>query len=224
MTDSFGTFYFDSNKLPANKVPQTFESLSDPVWKDKLILTYPNDDDAVCYLFSLIVTRYGESWLHALATNNVQWVRGTGTPCYELVRQHDDPNSKRCLTFTGIPTGSEASWFQTQQPSAPEQIMAWPQTAGILSDTPQPETAKLFMAWITSPEMQSAGGTSTLTSVNKGNRVDLYGKENTLFTGFRLFEEDRARVEWWKNLFEDYLGTPQGEDPLKVYPNPPFRG
>jgi hypothetical protein len=46
----------------------------------------------------------------------------------------------------------------------------------------------------------------------------------TQSSGFRQFEQDRATVEWWKNKYEDVLGTPQGSSPLAVYPNPPFEG
>lgn len=187
MSVGFGTISYDSSKLSANQVPSTFELLGDPAWNGKLILTYPNDDDAIAYLFSLIVSRYGQSWLRAVASNNVQWVRGTGTPAFELVRQHNDTTSKRALSFT---TGSSAeSWFETKAVEAPEQIMAWPQTGAILAGTPQPETAKLFMAWVTGPEHQSSAGNRTvLKSLNAANRVDLYSSNTTDFSGFRVFE------------------------------------
>lgn len=217
--DSFGTLHFDSTKVSPEDVPTTFESLADPSWKSKLILTYPNDDDAVAYLFSLIVARYGISWLKALAANDVQWVRGTGTPIFELERQHNDTTSKRALTFTSG-GGISESWGQSKTVEVPEKIMSWPQTAAIMAGTPQPETAKLFLSWLTSPGRQNASSPSVLMSQNEANGVSPYSSNTTIFSGFRTFEADRAGVEWWKNVFEEALGTPQGLDPLAVYPNP----
>lgn len=211
--------HFDSTRVSADEVPTSFESLADPSWKGKLVLTYPNDDDAVAYLFSLIVSHYGTSWLRALAANDVQWVRGTGTPVFELERQHNDTSSRRALTFTSG-GGISESWGQSKAVEAPEKIMSWPQTAAIMAGTSQPESAKLFMSWLTSPARQTSTSASMLMSLNEANGVSPYSSNTTIFSGFRTFETDRARVEWWKNVFEEALGTPQGLDPLAVYPNP----
>lgn len=219
--DGFGTITYDSSKLAADQVPSTFESLGDPMWKDRLILTYPNDDDAVAYLFSLIVSRYGSSWIRALAANNVQWVRGTGTPGPELIRQHNDTSSKRSLSFTGGGAGSQP-YLVSKAVEAPEKIMSWPQTVALLAGSPQPEAAKLFISWLTSIERQNAtSGSTVLTSFNQARGVSPYVSNTTIFSGFRIFEADRAKVEWWKNVFEDIIGTPQGPDPLEMFPNPP---
>ncbi|KAK4499270.1 hypothetical protein PRZ48_009783 [Zasmidium cellare] len=216
---SFGTIYFDSSKVSADDVPSTFESFADPRWKGKLILTYPNDDDAVAYLFSLIVSHYGFGWLRALAANDVQWVRGTGTPIFELERQHNDTSSKRALTFTSG-SGSSASWGGSKAVEPPEKIMSWPQTVATFAGTPQPETAKLFVSWLVSNDRQNGSSPSVLNSLNEANGVSPYTSNTTIFSGFRTFETDRAGVEWWKNVFEEALDTPQGPDPLAVYPNP----
>ena len=63
-------------------------------------------------------------------------------------------------------------------------------------------------------------GATVLESLNRARGVDLYGSNITQTQGFRVFEQDRATVERWKNVFEDVLGTPQGPPPLQIYPNP----
>ncbi|KAK4505000.1 hypothetical protein PRZ48_002963 [Zasmidium cellare] len=67
----FGQMVYDSSKINASEVPTDYASITDPKFKGKLILTYPNDDDAIAYLFSLIIGRYGYDWLYALAKNDV---------------------------------------------------------------------------------------------------------------------------------------------------------
>jgi ABC-type Fe3+ transport system substrate-binding protein len=214
-TDGFGHLIYDTTKLNASSIPPTFESFQDPIWKSKLILTYPNDDDAVAYLFSLIISKYGHSWLANLAANDVQWVKGTASSVYELTRLHNSTDSSRALTFTTGRAGPE-SWWGTSTPD--DQYVTWAQTGAILAGTPRPEAARLFMSWIASSEFQ-AKQSSTQYALQSDETSPLLSNRTQL-SGFRLFEQNRATVEWWKNQFEDAIGTPQGPSPLAVYPNP----
>ena len=99
--------------------------------------------------------------------------------------------------------------------------MSWAQTGAIVAGTPRLESARLFLAWLTSAGVQEGTkGPTMLQSLNRARGVDLYGSNITQTQGFRGFEQDRATVERWKNVFEDVLGTPQGPTPLQIYPNP----
>lgn len=218
ITDGFGIISYDSSKINSSLVPTTYESFREPFWKSKLILTYPNDDDAVAYLFSLIVAKYGRSWLQDLAANDVQWVKGTATSQFELSRLHNSTNSSRVLSFTTSP-GAE-SWWKSSIPN--DQYISWAQTGAIFASTPRPEAAKLFMSWISSPEFQKTRS-STQYALQGNASTNPLLSNLTQLSGFRLFEQDRAQVEWWKNMYEDVLGTPQGPSPLAVYPNTPFK-
>ncbi|GAB7365971.1 hypothetical protein MBLNU230_g7299t1 [Neophaeotheca triangularis] len=215
---NFGRLVYDNTKLNASAVPTTFEAFQDPAWKSKLILTYPNDDDAVAYLFALIVSKYGHSWLENLARNDVRWVKGTGTPAWEIERLHNSTDAHCYLTFTTGDAGSE-TWWGNDEPN--DQFVTWAQTGAIFANTPRPEASKLFISWITSPEFQQSQS-STQYGLHTVETNPLLSNRTQL-SGFRQFEETRATVEWWKNQFEDVLGTPQGPSPLEVYPNPPYQ-
>jgi hypothetical protein len=78
------------------------------------------------------------------------------------------------------------------------------------------------MSWIASGEFQ-AKQSSTQYALQTDKISALLSNRKQL-SGFRLFEQDRAMVEWWKNQFEDSIGTPQGPSPLVVYPNPVYQG
>lgn len=62
------------------KPPATATDLLDPRWKGRIVSTYPNDDDAVLYLYKLMVDKYGWDWLRRFLAQDVAWVRGTQEP------------------------------------------------------------------------------------------------------------------------------------------------
>lgn len=185
-----------------------------------MVVTQPNDDDAICYLFSLIVERYGFEWLDAFTKQNVQWVRGSATPSFVIVDQHNNATASsagRVLTFTtfGYPYNN-VTYLASKGPEAPEQYMAWAQTTAAFTSTKRPETAKLFLAWITSTEWQEPSAPfSPLVSFDEGKVMT---SNVTQTSGFRQFMQERKRVDWWKLQFESILGTAQGPSPLELYP------
>ncbi|KAE9970945.1 hypothetical protein EG328_005961 [Venturia inaequalis] len=226
---NFGNFLYDSTKLNASQVPKTYADLLNPFWKSKLVLTYPNDDDAINYLFTLIVSKYGFEWLDALAKQDVQWVRGTATPSYIMVDNHLNTTSSaaiacsagspqgRILSFTsaGYPAGP-APFLHSAAPLAPEQTISWAQTTAAFSSTKRPQSAKLFLSWITSGEWQHGGaGFSPLRSLDMGRVMVGNGTQSS---GFRLFVGDRVGVEWWKLQFEMVIGNPLGPGPMEMFP------
>ncbi|KAI9647882.1 hypothetical protein NHQ30_004270 [Ciborinia camelliae] len=221
---NFGDFIYDGSLLSAADAPTNYEDLLDSKWKSKIVATYPNDDDAIAFLFSIIVEKYGFEWLDALATQDVQWVRGTATPGFVIQDNHNGANASasgsspkgRIITFTSFPASDDSYWV-TASPEAPEQHMAWAQTGAAMASTTRPNTAKLFLAWITSDEWQSA---STSGSVRKSLDIGgtLYTSNTTQTAQFRQFMQDRTRVDWWKLQFETTLGTAQGPSPLILYP------
>lgn len=220
LPDSLGPFYYDPTKLSPADVPSSFADLLNPVYKGKLILTYPNDDDAICYLFSLIISRYGFSWLDGLVKQDIQWVRGTGTPGIVLAGTHNQSSNTRSLSFTTLGKPPEGDFLQVREPSAPEQYMSWTQTAAILASTKRPESAKLFISWLLSDESQTqlaATGPTVRKSLNRVSGFDVFESNTTQIDGFRVFMRDRALVDWWRLQFETALGTAQGPSPLALY-------
>ncbi|KAM0811782.1 putative ABC-type Fe3+ transport system [Seiridium cardinale] len=200
---------FNTQKLAGVTPPVEFEDWLRPEFKDKLVLTYPNDDDAVLYAFHLIMQQYGYSWFEALLDQNPLWVRGTATPG-TLISQEN--NTRAAYFAAGGTFGSSGSINFTHPTEG--QYVSWPQRAAIPKDAPHPEGAKLLHNFILSPEFQS-----TMWSVRRdvpapAGFPDIWNETNTNPTSFAEFMADRVTVERLRFFFEDHIGTAGGLDPI----------
>lgn len=210
-TDHFGSIIYNPALVSAETLPQSFADFILPSWKGKLVLTYPNDDDAITYLFAMIIGKYGWSWFETLALHqDVRWVRGTGTPNAVLAR-----NWTSSATFTtSTVTQPLAQIFLPN-----DQFMSWAQTGAIFSSTQRPESSKLFMSWISSDAFQKpladSGSWGSRSDIPSGpNKTSIFDSQLTEPIGFNKFMLDRSVVEWWRLQFETFLGTAQGASPL----------
>jgi ABC-type thiamine transport system substrate-binding protein len=216
LEDQFGPFYYDSAKVPIERIPKTYLDVLDPYWKGKITLVYPNDDDGVLHLFSLIISKYGFQWLERLNQQDIQWVRGANAAATAIVDGIKNNNSSRVLTFTALSFSPEAPTFQVRQPEAPEQFMSWGQLLGIFSSTKAPESAKLFASWMVSREWQEKSASTRPTVLESLNEKSGHGitANNTQITKYVSFMQDRATVEWWRFQVESIIGLAQGKYPL----------
>ncbi|KAI1272095.1 ABC transporter [Xylaria sp. FL0933] len=203
------SFLWNNDRI--SQGPQEFEDFLKPEFKDKLVLTYPNDDDAVLWAFDLIMQQYGYEWFERLLAQNPRWVRGTGTPVTLLSQS----NGTASVTFTASaglkPAGPLGIAFPTKG-----LFVSWAQRAAILKDAPHPEGAKLLHSYMLSQEYQaSLNGWSVRSDIPAPTGYeDLMDIPSTNPNGFDGFMADRRRVERLRLFFEDKIGTPQGLSPL----------
>lgn len=201
------------NTQKISSSPKEFTDFLKPEYKDKLILTYPNDDDAVLYGFDLIVQNLGTEWFDGLLANNPLWVRGTATP-RTLLR---DNSTQWAATFTSSGGLSPTAPINASFPADSAPFVSWPQTGAILKDAPHPEGAKLLHSYLLSDEYQNAtGGWSARRDLSPqpSRYPDIFDMPNTNVTGFGAWMSDRANVERARFFFESRIGTAQGLSPL----------
>ncbi|PVH85085.1 periplasmic binding protein-like II [Cadophora sp. DSE1049] len=182
-----------------------------PEFKNKLVLTYPNDDDAVLFQFDLIMKQYGLGWFEALLAQNPRWVRGTATPATLIASS----NGTYAATFT---SGVGVRGFDPVNVTFPVkgQFVSWPQTGAILKDAPHPETAKLLHSWILSEDFQNSTGTWTVRKdlTPPAGFPSILEMPGTDATKFAQWMSDRAAVERLRFFFETRIGSAQGLSPL----------
>ncbi|KAG9235995.1 ABC transporter [Amylocarpus encephaloides] len=193
-------------------MPIEYTDYLKPEFKDKIVLTYPNDDDAVLYQFDLILRKYGYSWFESLLSQNPRWVRGTATPASVI----HSSNGTYSATFTSSIGLAPSAPFNVSFP-VEGTFVSWPQTGAILKDAPHPESAKLLHNWMVSTERLN--GTQRWTTrkdiappTSFPGILDMPGTDPTKFSKWM---GDRAAVERLRFFFENKIGSAQGLSPLE---------
>ncbi|CAG5159256.1 uncharacterized protein ALTATR162_LOCUS5493 [Alternaria atra] len=199
-----------ANMNKTSTLPNSYQDFTKPEFKDKIVLTYPNDDDAIMYQFELIIQELGQEWFDALLANNPHWVRGTETPD-TLIRA---ANSSSAVTFTGGYSFEDRLPVRYALPSDAK-FVSWAQTGAILKDAPHPEGAKLLHSFMLSDDYQLGGGWSVLEDVPAPEGAEtILQQPNTDAPAFASWMEDRANLERIRYFYEDKIGTAQGLSPL----------
>ncbi|KUO08968.1 ABC transporter substrate-binding protein [Streptomyces sp. DSM 15324] len=194
--------------------PRTPLDLLDARWKGRIASSFPHDDDAVLYLYSLYVKYYGWDFVARLAAQDVRFARGSNSPG-DAVRSGQYAIG---VGGSGAPLGTgPVKWVMPE--SAP--FMAWGQRAAILKAAANTTAAKLYLNWqLSTATQQSAfNGWSVRTDITPpAGLKPVWEYPNAHLDGFPRFMSDRAEVERLKQTFALYFGEVKGD------PTPGFLG
>ncbi len=146
--DAFSTIY-NVDKAGA-AAPTSARDLLDPRWKGKIVSTFPNDDDAVLYLYKVIVDKYGWDWLRRFVAQDIAWVRGTQEPADRV----EAGTAAVALGTDGMLTPADGVKTRFVLPKN-DPFMAWAQRAAIFKDAKHPAAAKLYLNWWLDKQTQS---------------------------------------------------------------------
>ncbi|MFI5619750.1 ABC transporter substrate-binding protein [Streptomyces sp. NPDC051567] len=189
-------------------VPRTPLDFVDPRWKGAIASSYPHDDDAVLYLFSLYAQKYGWGWVEKFAQQQPEFARGSHTADVAVGAGRKSIGVGTAGNL--LADGGASRWAL---PTRGHPFMAWAQRAAILKQGAHPAAAKLYLNWMLSPELQQASysGWSVRRDVRlKGGLRPIWEYEDANLDGFPAFMEDRAKVEQLKQTFALYFGEVEG--------------
>lgn len=188
-----------------------------PEFKDKLVVTYPNDDDAVLFWFKQVVDKYGLNYLEKFKAQNPKFVRGTQTAV--------DMVANTTLGYVATMSGDGGVNAQEKYGKSfpkliiPEKdpFVMWAQTAAIFNKTKHPEAAKLYISWLVDKKQQEqpqAWSFSVRDDVAPPtNFKSLWSYTNGKPTDFIKFMEDRETVEMFRNQIGLIFGEVTGSNP-----------
>ncbi|WP_369250810.1 ABC transporter substrate-binding protein [Streptomyces sp. R41] len=207
----YGAFSYivNTRQLPANPGDFKGTDLLEPAYKNKLILTYPNDDDAVLFGYKQIVDKYGWNYLAKLVRQNPKLIRGV-------------PGSSAGVAsgdyLASIAVGGDARPDGTQVFSSTERFNSWAQRGAIFKKAPHKAGAKLFLSWLNSQATQKNAIATWTWSVREdiappAGLKPLASYKNTDPDAFVKFMSNRAAVERFRSQLELYVGQVKGADP-----------
>ncbi|MFI1047913.1 ABC transporter substrate-binding protein [Streptomyces griseoruber] len=207
----YGAFSYivNTRQLPAKPGDFKGTDLLKPAYKNKLILTYPNDDDAVLFGYKQIIDEYGWDYLAKLVEQNPKLIRGV-------------PGSAAGVAsgdyLASIAVGGDARPNGTQVFSDSERFNSWVQRGAIFKNAPHKAGAKLFLSWLNSESTQEHAIATWTWSVRKdvappAGLEPLASYKNTNPKAFARFMADRDAVERFRSQVELYVGQVKGADP-----------
>ncbi|WP_410641387.1 ABC transporter substrate-binding protein [Amycolatopsis sp. lyj-346] len=206
-----GVFFFAFSNVTATSLgsnaPVEAADFLKPEFKDKLVFTYPNDDDAVLYYFKQLTDKYGFGYLQKLLAQHPKFVRGTQDSA-DLV------GTAPYVASFGTSGGRPGLAQQTYPAQSP--WVAWPQTAGILKQAPHKAAAKLYLSWLLSRDTQQndIGTWSARTDVAPpAGAKNIFGYPNMNPLGLGTFMSDRTALDRYKARITLYVGDVQGVNP-----------
>lgn len=203
-------FSFVYDVAAAGNAPPTSPlGLVDPQWKGQIASSYPNDDDAVLYLYTLYAEKYGWDWISKLAAQDIRFARGSNTPSDAVTAAEKVIGIGTAGSLTADAT-SATKWVVADE----HPFMAWGQRAAIFADAKHPAAAKLYMNWAVSVDVQmnSFNGWSVRTDVTPYEGLKpIWELPNANIDGFLAFMEDREQAERWRQTFSLYFGEVTGD-------------
>lgn len=191
-----------------------------PRFKDQLVFTFPNDDDAVLFFFRQLVDVYGWDFVAALLRQNPTFIRGTAASAAAVYSAHYEATF---ATFSGLQTAPGATALFTVPKHSP--WVSWAQRAAILAAAPHPAAAKLYISWLLSTPAQSSGQTWSPRSdiPPPPGYKPIFDYRNTDPTGLERFLSDpgavaRFRAKIGQGLYVPDVTGPSPTGNLGLYP------
>jgi ABC-type Fe3+ transport system substrate-binding protein len=200
----------NTSLLSDAEAPRDASEFLAPRFRDQLVFTYPNDDDAVLYAFYLVVKKYGLQYMEELMKQRPEFVRGAPAALGAVA------SGQKLASFAGfaplLPIPGLPVRYSVPRTDA---FMSWAQTAAIFKQARHPNAAKLYLTWQLTCERQTAAFQwpvrRDVAPPPGWGPITAY---NTPINGFHRFMRDRAAVERFRGVIETFVGPVRGPSPL----------
>jgi ABC-type Fe3+ transport system substrate-binding protein len=206
------TYAYNPALVAPGDVPRSALDFLKPEFSEKIISTYPHDDDITLYLYHTIVQKYGWDYMKRFMENKPRFIRGHLGVTQEIA------SGKAGLSFdvsaSSVPqSGDDGGRIKLAFPSD-DTIPIFETRIGIFKGAPHPNAARLFQAWLLSQDYQSRQGAWS----TRGDVVPTGGlkpiAEYKTADQFGDFIMTEALVSDLRKRFESYIGPISGDPVL----------
>jgi iron(III) transport system substrate-binding protein len=139
--------------VPEAEAPKSWKDLTDPRWKDRIAVGHPGYSGAITAWCLMMQKLYGWDYFKALEKNRPLIGRSSGDPVTTL-------NAGERMLGAAIPSATTLLSISRGNPVAliypTEGTLVVPSPTGALRDAPHPNTAKLFLEFVTGPAYHAA--------------------------------------------------------------------
>lgn len=135
---------YNAEKISDSDAPRSINDFLKPKFREKIVSTYPHDDDVTLYLYDQIRKKYGLSFFSDLMKQNPQFVRSHVLVANAL------KTGTHVVTFDQITTFNSSNFVvPTDVP-----IIVFPYGIAAFAAAKHPDAAKLFLSFSLSKEQQ----------------------------------------------------------------------
>lgn len=196
---------YNKELVKAADVPKRYEDLTDPKWRDKIVMANPSSHaTTISWLVGLKENVFASEsewmmFLKGLAANKPMFVRSFGptpAPVESGEKLIAVSMPKYIITKAPAPLG----WAEVEQP-----LLGTPRGIGISATAPHPEAAKLFMDfWLSKEAMQMLADKVGEYVLHPGVYPPIDGIDKAEVLPVRTLSDDEIR-EWgaaFKKIFD----------------------
>src|SRR5216683_3589256 len=196
-------YAYNSKLVPATEVPASALDFLKARFQGQLITTDPTEDDAGLAVFTMIVDKYGWSYMDRYMAQEPAFVTSGHAAVSNAIAEGD-----KLATFDSTSTtprlkaqGKPIEPVFSQADLTPVFLVG----AAIFKDAPHPNAAKLYLSWYLAKEQQSRTGTfSPRADVPPPPGMQPLSSYK-IDSGYRKLVSDEARLTELRRRFGSYI-------------------
>jgi len=196
-------YAYNSKLVPATEVPASALDFLKARFQGQLITTDPTEDDAGLAVFTMIVDKYGWSYMDRYMAQEPAFVTSGHAAVSNAIAEGD-----KLATFDSTSTtprlkaqGKPIEPVFSQADLTPVFLVG----AAIFKDAPHPNAAKLYLTWYLAKEQQSRTGTfSPRADVPPPPGMQPLSSYK-IDSGYRKLVSDEARLTELRRRFGSYI-------------------
>jgi ABC-type Fe3+ transport system substrate-binding protein len=197
-------YAYNTQLVKPEDVPRSAPDFLKPQFRGKLVSAYPQDDDATLYAFDGIVSKYGWSYMDKYMANQPNFIQGH----LGVVRSiSSGANLVTLDTIANVSLAEKAAGKPHDIAiSSIDPMPVWPLCEAIFKAGPHLDAARLFVAFLLSPQQQARIGTwssrSDVAPPAGLKPLTAYKIKND----YREFLSNTARLESVRKRFAELVG------------------